>query len=86
MAISKVEQKKQAQGYVAKYDAPICGNCPNMTSEEEFPAWVKKQHPDLSDGDLFQKGYLKYETNVRCGIGGFAVKKQGSCLKHPKRS
>ena len=86
MAVSKVEQKKQAQGYVAKYEAPICGNCSNMTFDEEFPAWVKRENPNLSDAELFGKGYLKYETNLRCSIGGFAVKKQGSCLKHPKRS
>ena len=65
----------EAQQYTPKLIAGICGNCAHRTFDMELPAWMQKQ-PGVWDDKY------KLEANQRCGIGGFPVKKLGSCSKH----
>ena len=64
--MSKQSEAKAAQGYGKK--SASCGNCANYKSEitqvPPPPGW--------------SKGYTE-ETNRRCGIGGFAVGRNGHC-------
>ena len=66
--MSKQSEAKKAQGYVAKAVPSVCMNCIHYKSEMvEMPAqWS------------FSSAYT-LEKNKRCGLGGFAVSKQGTC-------
>ena len=64
--MSKQSEAKEAQGYTKK--PASCGNCVNFKSElvkfPPLPGW--------------SMGYTE-EKNRRCGIGGFAVGRNGHC-------
>lgn len=64
--MSKQQQAKDEQGYNPKPIHPMCSNCTSFKSE-----FVKAIYHDYSE-----------EKNIRCELGGFAVKKQGTCNKH----
>jgi hypothetical protein len=66
--MSKQSEAKFEQGYQAKPIFPMCSNCINYRSNQEI---------------VGNFGYVK-ETNIHCELGGFAVKKQGTCNKHTK--
>ena len=68
MSMSKQSVAKIAQNYTSKAEPAYCSNC---------------QHYD-SDKEMFETGWGLYEKekNIRCGIGGFAIKKQGVCGLH----
>ncbi|QEL64739.1 hypothetical protein OTERR_12630 [Oryzomicrobium terrae] len=74
--MSKQSEAKKDQGYTAKL-LNNCGNCRQFESETITPAWAKGD-PD------YEKNYAR-EGNMRCGIGGFAVKKMGSCNEFKKK-
>ncbi|RPE05535.1 hypothetical protein EGT74_24435 [Chitinophaga lutea] len=65
--MSKQQKAKETQGYQAKPVMPFCINCQHFTSkvEQVKSAW--------------SVGTYTRESEVRCGIGGFAIKKQGTC-------
>ena len=67
--MSNVKKTKELQGYVDKFIPPVCANCKNYNSEK-----VKR------DG-MFGGVYID-ESKKRCSIGGFAVKKMGTCDLH----
>ena len=63
--MSKQSVAKETQGYVAEFIPPTCQHCVHFKLDIVFiPAC---------------KPYNK-EKNLRCTLGGFAVKKRGSCL------
>lgn len=64
--MSKQADAKLAQGYEAKPIFPMCSNCINFRSDKRI---------------LPPFGYIE-ERNIRCGIGDFAIKKQGNCTLH----
>lgn len=63
---TKIAQAKERQQYTDKLIPSTCSNCAHFHSKvEEMPRqW----------GGTWVK-----ESNLRCGIGGFKVKKLGSC-------
>ena len=62
--MSKIEQKKAAQGYVK--DAACCKHCAHFLSDMvPMLRW---------EGDPYVA-----EKNKRCGIGGFAVQSSSFC-------
>lgn len=65
--MSKQGKAKFAQDYDPNPIFPICSNCVHFTCDKIPSAWNK---------DFIQ------EKNIRCGIGEFAVKKQGTCTLH----
>ena len=66
---------KDAQGYDPKPGSRTCGKCAHFTSN------VRREPSRVYDG------YYTIETNQRCGIGGFAVKKLATCNKfEPKHT
>lgn len=64
--MSKQTQAKEAQGYVPKAVPQVCCNCAHFVSDK-----VERE-------GCFGGVYVD-EKNLRCGIGGFAVKKMGTC-------
>jgi hypothetical protein len=74
---SKQTLAREAQGYATT--PKNCGNCAHRKSERTLPAWMveaNSRHARLYTIELHGR-----ETNLRCGIGGFAIKKTASCLK-----
>lgn len=71
--MSKQSEAKERQGYVPKFNPATCSNCAHFTSKV-----------------VVRKGVFggKYhdESNKRCGKGGFAVKKLGTCNEHERRA
>lgn len=65
--MSKVQQAKEAQGYNPKPMPATCMNCRHFTSKKEtmYRPW---------DTYTWTK-----ESELRCGLGGFAVKKSATC-------
>lgn len=63
---SKQSIAKEVQGYDQNPIQPECRNCKHFASEFE-----KQEY-----------GPYEVETNLRCGLGGFAVKKLATCSKH----
>lgn len=63
--MSKQSEAKERQQYVPKYEPAVCMNCVHYSSNVV---------------DRFG-GTYKEENNKRCGLGGFAVKKMGTCIE-----
>lgn len=64
--MSKQSDAKVAQGYEAKPAARTCGNCAHFAS-------------DKVERVGYMGGIFIDEKNIRCGLGGFAVKKMAVC-------
>jgi hypothetical protein len=64
----KIGEAKVKQGYVEKPVHAKCSNCKYFQSEEK-----------VEEG--YYMAWTK-EVNLRCGLGGFAIKKQGVCNQH----
>jgi len=64
--MSKQSEAKRAQGYVSKAVPQTCKTCQHFRSESVF------------DYEFRGKQYYR-DANLRCGKGGFAVKKMGTC-------
>jgi hypothetical protein len=65
--MSKQSEAKARQGYVSKAVLQVCRNCASFKFDSGF-------HNEDLHGKRFPK-----EFNLRCEIGGFAVKKMGTC-------
>ena len=66
--MSKQSEAKEKQGYTPKAIPQTCANCASFQMDVvDVPGWDGKP-----------SGYKK-ETNLKCSIGGFAVKKMGTC-------
>ena len=64
--MSKQAEAKAKQGYVPKAIPQTCVNCASFRSEK------------IEQQTKYGHAWIK-ETNQRCSIGGFAVKKMGTC-------
>lgn len=69
--MSKQSEAKETQGYNPKPILPMCSNC-------------KYYESDMVVVNGFY-GDFKEEKNIHCGIGGFAIKKQGNCKLHESK-
>lgn len=72
---------KAAQGYEPKPVSSTCGNCERFKSDRVLPAWRERQNQHVKS--LGRKALWgdqnTVEKNLRCTLGGFAVKKMGTC-------
>lgn len=73
--MSKQSDAKLEQGYVAKAVPQTCMNCAHFALESQMRTSKYMPH----------KVYLD-ESNLRCELGGFAVKKMASCAKFSAKS
>lgn len=67
--MSKQSEAKERQGYVAKVIPVVCSNC-------------KHYHSVVTKREGMFGGVYNDESEKRCGLGGFAVKKMGCCNEH----
>lgn len=68
---SKQAQAKHDQGYNPKPVPSVCGTC------KQFQCDKVMTHPGSKwDSPRYE------DKNLRCAIGGFAVKKHGACKLH----
>jgi len=79
---SEQAEAKLAQGYQDKPNT--CATCVHRTFEMVLPAWmVEINRLAVASGKAPEYGdQYKSPKNVRCGIGGFAVKAMAFCRKH----
>lgn len=73
--MSRQSKAKLAQGYVLKAIPKTCSTCLHLRMDI-VP--VLGMHGQPSE-------YTR-ETNLRCGLGGFAVKKMATCNEYAERS
>ena len=66
--MSRQSEAKEAQGYDPKPVAYICKNC-------HFFQFEGKEYKNYY-GEVYQE-----KRNLRCGLGGFAVKQTARCEK-----
>jgi hypothetical protein len=71
----KHEAAIERQQYTPKLIPGTCSNCANMAFDMLLPAWMAAQPGVWEDK-------YKEAKNLRCRIGGFPVKKLGSCAEH----
>lgn len=80
--MSKQSEAREQQGY--RQEGPRCGNCRRFTSDSTPIKWMVERNNECVNAgrpapyDLTLAANLK-ESNLRCSIGGFAVKKHGYC-------
>ena len=67
--MSKKSEAKEKQGYVAKPVPKPCMNCANFLFDRVQVRLGTSWHPE---------GWFE-DKNMRCSLGGFAVKKMGTC-------
>lgn len=66
---SKQELAKRFQGYEEKPMPKVCSNCQNFTFDKVQTIAPSAWNPN---------GYWE-DKNLRCKLGGFAVKKRATC-------
>lgn len=82
--MSKQSEAKERQQYTPKFIAGTCGNCFHFACEIALPAWMARQnYVAMGEGKVLPWNIKEYgqEGNRRCTLGGFAVKKAGSCTE-----
>lgn len=67
--MSKQSEAKAIQGYIAKAIPAVCSNCKHYESK-------------ITEREGIFGGTYIVESDRRCGIGGFAVKKTAVCDRH----
>lgn len=80
--MSKQSEAWQSQGYTVK--GPKCGNCKYRQCDMVLPAWMaadNRRRYDRGEPPVYGDKYAQPKKQ-RCGIGGFAIKGQGWCVKH----
>lgn len=78
--MSKVGQAKDEQGYVDR--GPTCGKCAMFESKFVLPAWIQEAEVRKAEQGILPSIWsdsYRIEKNLRCGLGGFKVKKMGCC-------
>jgi hypothetical protein len=83
--MSKQSEAKAAQKYSPSLVLPTCNNCVNFTADRVLPEWMIKSNERYSNSEFTLEKH-GVQKNLRCGIGGFAVKKMGSCNLFVARS
>lgn len=83
--MSKQSEAKNEQGYLAKSNT--CSNCGHFQSDVILPAWCVETNK-IHEARGAKPHYVLGEThggverNMRCSVGGFAVKKSATCNIH----
>lgn len=73
--MSKQSDAKSTQWYDPRPTPSTCANCAHFASERVQSEYDKRMNV------RFPSLYLGLEKNLRCTIGGFAVKKMVTCAK-----
>lgn len=84
--MSTQSDAKLEQGYSDK--PHNCGNCSRLKFEMALPRWMRDANSDACENGRAPRYGKSYEEqkNLRCGIGGFAVKKTARCALWGEKS
>lgn len=76
---SRQETAKLEHGY--RVEPHNCGNCKHRKFDLQLPTWmVRYNAQDVQYGRKPTYGEQhRQEVKIRCGIGGFAIKKTATC-------
>lgn len=74
MKPEKKTANKTKQEYEGKPDFPTCSNCVAFKFDYEYV------------GSALSNKMARKETKLRCGVGGFAVRREGTCILHKPSS
>jgi len=66
--MSKQSENKAKQGFQSK--CPCCNNCIHFTFKEE------------QEFNKYSQALITNESNLRCSLGNFSVKKSNWCKEH----
>jgi len=80
--MSKQQKAKEEQGY--RLPGPSCGNCVRFKSDMTPIKWMVENNEWAKERGVEPRYDLnspacQKESNLRCTVGGFAVKKTGYC-------
>lgn len=80
--MSKQSEAKTNQGYSTR--GPTCGNCKHFKSDMKPIKWMADDNEENIRRGLLPRfdtalSENQSEVNLRCGIGGFSVKKAAYC-------
>jgi hypothetical protein len=64
------QAKKERQEYESKPEFPMCGSCIHFAFDFEYV------------GSALSNKMTRKETKLRCGLGGFSVRKEATCKMH----
>lgn len=74
---------KAAQGYEPKPVPNVCSRCEHFESDRLLPEWMIESNAKAKGSRLGAPQYTLAENgiekNLRCTLGGFDVKKMGTC-------
>ena len=75
--MSKQSEAKAAQQYLENHILPTCANCKHLMQDFfHFKGSIRIEGKNTIIGKYEAPSYSE---NVRCGVGGFAVKKTATC-------
>jgi hypothetical protein len=80
--MSKQSEAKAHQGYDPKPVPNTCANCGHFATTRELPKWeVKRNREESAAGHRprYTIAIHGVEVKPRCTLGGFAVRKSGTC-------
>lgn len=89
--MSKVSIAKAEQGYCEKPVQPECRSCQHVRFDLEFPQWVLEKNAAFAaktaagTARSWETPYgddYRQVKNLRCDIGGFAIKFLATCSQH----
>ena len=76
--MSKQSEAKEKQNYCAKPVPQTCANCKHLTQNfYHYDHEYRRAEGKNPDADKYARP--TYSDSVRCGSGGFAVKKSATC-------
>jgi hypothetical protein len=81
--MSKLDNIKAGQGYTT--NVRNCANCASLKFDKLLPAWMLEVNQERGD-DQYTAEKHGSEKNVRCGIGGFKIKKTATCNQWEAKS
>lgn len=82
--MSKQSEAKEKQQYCAKPVTKTCANC-NHLEQNFFHYDEKYVRVEGKNPDTEKYARPTYSDNLRCKIGGFAVKKMATCNEFSKK-
>lgn len=81
---SKQAKAKEVQGYEQKPNPKTCINCRHYEFDMEIPLWQRMAN-DKQPG-RYDFALNAFPHNLRCALGGFAVKKMATCKEFERKA
>lgn len=85
--MSKQSDAKKSQDYNPKPATKTCANCRHLEFTSRLPEWMA----EANDRRICMGSTLMYgpeyelQKDLRCAIGGFAVKKMATCKEFERK-